>query len=311
MIRKGLRLVYTMLIVLCLYGCDWMQSDSKSENENEINLVFEEKESSEVKSEMDFSQGDLYTMFAEVNNEEIENFLYNDYNKDGLHEAFVVTKKEDVYNLWYMSPTECKVVLTDLQFVDNIDTSILTFETRDYLLLQQSESGVMKTLVYSLDNENMVNQSNISNKGYIHQSTSGELFLDVYQTTDKKKSEQKVITYYLYYMLDNGFREYGAIPISQEQFLEFAGAQIILDDIYEQFGDTPVEISYLYRANHYMNVNITAYGEDRISYHNLTLYYDNKKVSYVSEEMEEGKVETAHMLSIATFPTAFKKPQNR
>lgn len=304
--------VWFLLCMACLSGCTLIDSETKSENENEIKLSYEEKESSEVKSEMDFSQGDLYTMFAEVNNEQIQNFLYDDYNKDGIHEAFVVTKKQNVYNLWYISPAECKIVIENLEYVDNQNTGILAFETKDYLLLQQSVKGEMNTLVYSVNNENQVNQASISEKGYIHQSVSGEIFLDVYQTDDTKSKvkQQEVTTYYLYYVLDGGFREYGAIPIGQEQFLMFQGAQEILDVIQEKYSGAQLEISYLYRANHYINMNITVYKDDRIEYRNITLHYDDKKVSYVSEELSKGKVETAHILNIATFPTAFKEPQN-
>lgn len=304
----------TLFLFVCLSGCSLMNKETKSENENEIKLEFEQAESSEIKSEMDFSQGDLYTMFEEVNNEQIENFLYDDYNKDGLHEAFVVTKDMNTYKLWYMSPSDCKMVIDNLEYVDNQNTEILAFEIKDYLLLQQTVKGTKNTLVYSVNNNNQVIQSNISGKGYVRHTAAGEIFLDVYETVDDKskiEKQQEYTTYYLYYVYDDGFREYGAIPIGQEQFLEFQGAQDILDDIYEKYADAQLDISYLYRANHYININITVYGDSRIEYRHITLYYDDKKVSYVSEEVDKGKVETAHILGIATFPTAFKEPQNK
>ncbi len=308
------RLFFCLWLIICmidLCACSLLESETRSENENEIQLSFEEKENSEVKSEMDFSQGDLYTMFSEVNNEEVESFLYDDYNKDGIHEAFVVTKEQNKYKLWYMSPTDCKMVCENIEYVDVQNTEILSFETKDYLLLQQSVKGQLNTLVYSVDNENEVNQAKISGKGYIRTNAAGEIFLDVYESVPEQSNvkQQDYITYYLYYVYDNGFKEYGAIPIGQEQFLLFEGAQEILDDIYTKYGDTQIEITYLYRANHYMNLNITVYENSRIEYRNLILHYDNEKVSYVSEEIAKGKVEVAHTLDIATFPTAFKQPQ--
>ena len=303
---------WVFLCMMFLSGCSLLESENRSESENEIKLSFEEKESSEVKPELDFSQGDLYTLFAEVNNESIENFLYDDYNKDGIHEAFVVTKEQNMYKLWYMSPSECKIVCDNLEYVDCQNTEILAFETKDYLLLQQSEKGIMNTLVYSVNHENQVNQASISGKGHIHQNATGEIFIDVYDEVDEKNKAAKntYTTYYLYYVLDGGFREYGAIPIGQEQFLKFQGAQDVLDRIYEKYAEAELDISYLYRANHYIHINVTIYADNRIEYRNITLYYDDKKVSYVSEDMEKGKMETAHLLNIATFPTAFKEPQN-
>lgn len=312
--KKCWNYISILFLILCLGGCSFSDSETKQENTNEIKLEVGEKESSEMKSEMDFAQGDLYTMFEEVNNEPIENFLYDDYNKDGIHEAFVVTKTEDIYKLWYMSPSGCKIVNDNLGYVDNQSTEILAFETKDYLLLQQSAEGRMNTLVYSVNNDNGVIPANISGKGYIRHTASGEIFLDVYEETGEEgesKEQRDYITYYLYYVYDDGFREYGAIPIGQEQFLEFDGAQDILDDIYEEYEDAQPEISYLYRANHYININITVYEDNKIDYRNITLYYDDSKVSYVSEDMAKGKVDTAHMLGIATFPTAFKEPQKK
>lgn len=302
-----------LCLLMCLSGCSFVNNVTKSENENEIKLEFAEEKSSEMKSEMDFSQGDLYTMFEEVNNEQIENFLYDDYNKDGIHEAFVVTKVASTYKLWYMSPSDCKMVIGNLEYVDNQHTEILAFEIKDYLLLQQTMEGTKNTLVYSVNNNNQVIQSNISGIGHVRHTATGEIFLDVYETADEKskvEKQQEYTTYYLYYVYDDGFREYGAIPIGQEQFLQFQGAQDILDDIYEKYGDAQLDISYLYRANHYINVNITVYEDSRIENRNITLYYDERKVSYASEDVKRGKVETAHVLGIATFPTAFKEPQN-
>jgi len=251
-------------------------------------------------------------MFAEVNNESVENFLYDDYNKDGIHEAFVVTKEQNIYKLWYMSPSDCKIVCDSLEYVDVQNTEIIGFGTKDYLLLQQSVKGQMNTLVYSVNNDNQVIQASVSGKGHIHQNASGEIFLDVYDKLDDKSKVniQEYKTYYLYYIYDDGFREYGAIPIGQEQFLAFQGAQEILDDINERYSESQLEITYLYRSNHYINVNITIYENNRLEYRNLLLHYDDKKVTKLSEELEKGKVEVAHILSIATFPTAFKQPQN-
>ncbi len=295
-----------------LSGCTFVNTETKSENENEIKLEIEEIESVDIKSEMDFSQGDLYTMFEEVNNEQIENFLYDDYNKDGIHEAFVVTKQKNTYKLWYMSPADCKIVIDNLEYVDNANTEILSFETKDYLLLQQYVKGVLNTLVYSVNNDNQVIQTNISGKGYIRHNASGEIFLDVYEEIDEKNkvTQPEYSTYYLYYVYDDGFREYGAIPIGQEQFLKYQGAQDILDDIYEKYKGKQLEISYLYRANHYININITIYEDSRAEYRNVTLKYDDESVAYISEDMAEGKIEIAHLLNIATFPAAYKEPHN-
>lgn len=298
-------------LVCGMFGCSYINDESQQEIDAEINLAIKEEESSEVKPEMDFSQGDLYTMFTEMNDESVQSFLYDDYNKDGMHEAFVVTDKESAYNLWYMSPTECKIVEENLGAVDVQKTEIIGFETKDYLFLQRSLEGVKNTLVYTLDEDNKVVSVNVSGRGYIYQNASSETFIDVAQKKNdgNPAEEPTYTTYYLYHVSETDFREYGAIPIGEEQFLTFEGAQEILDSIHEIYGDKQIEIAYLYRANHYININITVYDDGGVGYENLLLHYDDKKVTYVSQERKNGKVDIAHVLGIATFPTSFKEPE--
>lgn len=298
------------LLAMVCSGCSLDLAESKSENEAAITLSLEETEESVLQTEADFSRGDLLTMFESVNNEEVENFIYDDYNKDGIHEAFVLTKEENYHKLWYLHSKECQIICDRLENLEQLETDILTFPTKDYLLLQQTEGGKKNTLVYSIDNDNQVQEADISHKGYISMTPSGEIWLQTYRESEKEdRASLEVQTYYLSYAYDEGFREYGAIPIGKEQFLEFDGAQEILDDISEKYPEYKLEYSFLYRANHYININITLLKDGMIEYRNLTLNYDDSSVTRASEDLAVGKTEVAYMLDIATFPTAFKHPR--
>lgn len=298
------------LLAMVCSGCSLDLAESKSENEAAITLSLEETEESVLQTEADFSRGDLLTMFESVNNEEVENFIYDDYNKDGIHEAFVLTKEENYHKLWYLHSKECQIICDRLENLEQLETDILTFPTKDYLLLQQTEGGKKNTLVYSIDNDNQVQEADISHKGYISMTPSGEIWLQTYRESEKEdRASLEVQTYYLSYAYDEGFREYGAIPIGKEQFLEFDGAQEILDDISEKYPEYKLEYSFLYRANHYININITLLKDGMIEYKNLTLNYDDSSVTRASEDLAVGKTEVAYMLDIATFPTAFKHPR--
>lgn len=298
------------LLGMICSGCSFDLAESRSENEAAITLSSEETEESVLQTEADFSRGDLLTMFESVNNEEVENFIYDDYNKDGIHEAFVLTKEENYHKLWYLHSKECQNVCDCLENLEQLETDILTFPTKDYLLLQQKEDGKRNTLVYSIDNNNQVQEADISRKGYISITPSGEIWLQTYRENAREdRASLEVQTYYLSYAYDEGFREYGAIPIGKEQFLEFDGAQKILDDISEEYSDCEIDYSFLYRANHYININITLLKDGVMEYKNLTLNYDNSSVTSTSEDLADGKAEVANMLDIATFPTAFKHPR--
>ena len=262
-----------------------------------------------MEEKADFSEGDLFTMFEEINNETVVDFLYDDYNRDGLYEAFVLTR-ENEDRLWYISADGCEIVQENLGDAGKAQADILAYRIKHYLLLQQEINGRKNTLVYSVDNDNKVSELNISGKGYLYQNQEGELLLQVVKEEHNASGERKdaVYDYYLYYALDEGFQEYGAIPIAEEQFLEFEGAREVLDKIYQEYQEYEVECSFLYRSNHYIHINITLKKDGNLENKHMTLKYDLSGVQSTSEHLTEGKVETAYMLEIATYPTAFRHP---
>ncbi len=304
------------LIVFCCFinlcGCNEIfQNEVKNENEYVINLETTENGSEDERLDTDLSKGDLYTMFEELNNEEVQEFFYDDYNKDGKHEAFVVTRETNLHKLWYISPNDCHIVSKELKYVDDQKSEILEYETKDYLLLQHYKDQNVNTLVYSVNNEDEVIEAKISDKGYVRHNARGDVFLDIYDEVNEKSKEKQhsFNTYYMYYVYEDGFKEYGAIPISEEQFLCFDGAAQILEDVHTKYADTQLDIAYLYRANQYINMNVTIYRDNRIEYRNVLIKYDDKMVYCVSDEHGKGKMETAYLLNIATFPPAFKQPE--
>lgn len=295
-------LLYGVLI-FCLSGCSFVKTERKSENEAEITLALQDGTEEQSEKQWDLSRGDLLTMFEAVSNEEIISFLYDDYNKDGIHEAFVLTKEDD-YTIWYMSSEGCELVEEGIEQIDEAQTDLLSYRTKDYAIIQHVNRGIPVTFLYSVDNNNGVIEPDISGCGYLRQNEKNELEFRIFNDTQGKK----YCTYYLYYLMDDGFREYGAIPISEEQFLEFAGAGELLDEVKAPYGDKLIETSFLYRSNHYININLTIFNEGQLDYRNMTVYYDNTHVEKRMDKPSHGKVEIAHMLEIATFPTAFKHP---
>ncbi len=290
-----------------LYGCSHTEEFDSEKSTEDIRITLDITEDDQKEKTTDFSRGDLFTMFEEVNNETVIDFQYGDYNKDGTHEAFVLTDTEG-YKLWYMHPGGCELVREDFGKIDNITTDTLEFSTKKYLLVQWEKDGCPNTLVYTLDNKNSVLEPIISGKGFLSEDTGNHMILRVY---GKDSQQSDYCDYYLYYTPDEGFKEYGGIPIAEEQFLEFQNASEILEKIRSNYGEHELEISYLYRSNQYMNINWSFYENGKVWYRHATLQYDNEKVKVVGELEQQGKAEIAHMLEIATFPTAFKHPDSR
>lgn len=281
-------------------GCQMINTETKNENSAQIELQTDktEEESAEISN---LSKGDLKAMFEEVNNEAVLKFFYDDYNKDGVHEAFALTEN----NLWYISPAGCEIVIEKLQNVDVPMSEILSFQTKDYLLLQ-FDKAVKNTLIYSIDNEDKLMEANISDKGIFTVGQDGTMRLVMQQGGAAEKKEQ--VTCYLYYQIDEGFREYGAIPISEEQFLEYEGADEILEKLYKEFEGKEVAFTFLYRSNHIIDINIAVSSQEDKANYNIEVKYGNVNVEAILKHPVNGKAETAYMLDIATFPTSFKHP---
>lgn len=306
--KKWYLCIVCFLFLLGLSGCSLIETQTKSENEIEIELVSENTENKKNKENSDFSHGDLQTMFEEMSNENVVIFLYEDYNQDGIHEAFVVTKEDD-YKLWYMSGMGCELIQSGIDIGETEIAEILDYGTKSYLLLQRRKGKFNNTLVYTVDNDSHAVEADISGIGYIRRSEGRELSLQIPNTEDG--GHVTYLTYYLYHMLDEGFKEYGAIPISEEQFLEFEGAQDIIDTLYEEYADAELTFSFLYRSNHYINLNVVITKNGEVQYKTMTLKYDTRKVSGEKSGLMDGRMETAVILEIATFPTAFRHPEQQ
>ena len=90
-------------------------------------------------------------MFEEVNNENVVDFEYGDYNKDGTHEAFVLTN-DNGYKLWYMHDQGCELVIEKFTEDEKISVDKVDYSTKSYLFLHRVENGKKNTLVYTIDN---------------------------------------------------------------------------------------------------------------------------------------------------------------
>lgn len=301
---KGRYVFLLMMSILSLTGCsDQKVYDADSEEDN-VRIMLDTTERDNKKEKTDFSRGDLYTMFEEVNNENVVDFEYGDYNKDGTHEAFVLTN-DNGYKLWYMHDQGCELVIEKFTEDEKISVDKVDYSTKSYLFLHRVENGKKNTLVYTIDNADGVLEPNVSGKGYLSEEGKNNLVLRVYSG---EEDADGYCDYYLYYNPDEGFKEYGGIPIAEEQFLEFDGAAEILADLHKEYEGYDLDISYLYRSNRYIHLNITYYDGSKLQYKHTTLQYDDTKVTLTGSLIEEGREETAHILGSATFPTAFKHP---
>lgn len=299
--KRQTGLLWMICFSLWLTGCTFPDASIKRENQAAIRLDLEQ-ESVQPQDVSDLSKGDLLAMFEEKNNKEVLNFLYSDYNRDGRHEAFVLTRGEK-YVLWYISPEDFEQV-KEFEAVREKETGILSFVTKEYVSITEEIEEQPVSYVFSVDNRDRVLETGLSGRGHIYRNLNRDIQFDV---VDEKNGTTG--TYYLYYSMDEGFKEFGAIPISREQFLEYDGAEEILEELNDTYGDDGVEYEFMYRSNSVIQINLeweTGGGKEQ---RHLTLNYDERGTVSASESVEPGLIEFAHFLEIATYPVVFKHPE--
>lgn len=298
--RKRINLCVVSCLLILTVGCSYSDSSVKRENQASIQLELEQ-ESVQKQDGKDLSKGDLRAMFEEKNNDEVLNFLYSDYNRDGLHEAFVLTRGKQ-YALWYVSPKELEQV-REFDEIREKETGILSFVTKEYVSVTEVRGEQPVSYVFSVDNRNLVLETGLSGRGHIYRNLNRDIQFDV---VDEKQGTTG--TYYLYYSMDEGFREFGAIPISREQFLEFEGAEEILEELDDTYGKEEAVYQFLYRSNSVIQINLEWQDGGRTQQRHLTLSYDERGTVSASDSVETGLIEFAHFLEIATYPVVFKHP---
>ncbi len=298
--RRRTGILCGICILIGLAGCSYPDDSVKRENQAAIQLEMD-TENVQKQDGKDLSKGDLLAMFEEKNNDQVLNFLYSDYNRDGRHEAFVLTTGNK-YVLWYISPDDFEQV-REFNEIRERETGILSFVTKEYVSVTEEKAEQPVSYVFSVDNRNRVLETGLSGGGHIYRNLNRDIQFDV---IDEKQGTTG--TYYLYYSMDEGFKEFGAIPISREQFLEFDGAQEVLEELDDTYGESGVEYEFLYRTNSVIQINMEWKNGSKMEQRHLTLSYDERGTVSTSESVEPGKIEFAHFLEIATYPVVFKHP---
>ena len=229
-------------------------------------------------------------------------FDFYDYDGDGVKEAFAVVGQsleqghERVYNesvgittkseeLWFVSPTKCERLMRAQtesdSFAWHLERGYIGLRTFLVLL----DSGSTSPYYWSVKNGDVIYHSEISGimdgvhfvrdifplPGSIDFLLSRSLYEGSWHTFQP---------YYFYWDDDSySFKEYGAIVISQQIFLQFDGAESLLNEI-TVAGYKITNI--LYRSNGIININWideSNYKEAKCLYHgNTTLSVEYGKV---------------------------------
>lgn len=316
-----LRIIY-LILLLGLTGCTLELPTGKAETDQNmtIKITVEDTQADTVSVHdtplSDLEETDLLYMFGEKSNEPVLAHYYGDFDHDGIHEIFVVTGDllqgpvdgaETIYGkLWLVNSKSIQLAAEDFSGVSD-DISIWHFENRDFLAASKSYITGNLTYLWTVS-QGMPKKDSVSGLGDIRNEDGSLYVAQVTEDAMLEDSELKgqTIKYYdMYY--DGFFREYGAIVITRERFLEYEGSEDILTKLETDYPDSRMEI--LYHDNHVIYVNVEHLAENIIYYHSAIV--DIMDETLVLRNVIEGKYEKALLKEIAIYPQRYSTYTDR
>lgn len=206
-----------------------------------------------------------------------------DYDGDGQQEFIYLlinpgSSKEDIYNykvdIWFGNKKGVRKIIQG-ETIDPNTYGIIEVAGRRYF--RYDSFSVTSSTTHLLEVRNNQCSEYFTACGGINFSKDSNDFTVTYDCYDMFYDKQE--KYYLghtwkdyYYYADaEGFHEYGAKEISQEEFSKFKNAETIFKDINMKYGNaTNSNLQFLKRSNGLIHINISVEDEDRISYYYMT-----------------------------------------
>ena len=315
-----LLLVLSVIGVLCLVflvGCT--QTSDKSINtdsaeKKKVVAVDEKALVEKFKNETKKSEN--------VKSENVLKVFCDDFDTNGTYEAFILTgeltadENECRWSegkVWFVSEKEIEMLQEGLFTHFSFEPKVMTInETKMLHVYKEYATGACSYLFGVVEDKPCTYFA--YQNGYIHEK-NGKVFLNNSAYDAYYENDMKIFTghtfkdYYLYFEKDDdkfkGFREYGAIEISLEQFLKFQGAQETINRIKAEKKNVEIT-NILYRENNIININCIIPEKTGYSQSYVTVNYNDKEV--YNFESDGGKYEVAIVPEIATYPV-FAEPK--
>ena len=270
---------------------------------------------------------DYRTRLESVCSDKIVDFIYDDFDADGTNEAFATSTKDAfdtgsdciTADVWYITDTDVKKLYADLRasVVEAEKCSVIVkLDSKGKKLVAVSEwyqTGNSAYIWYVQDGEAVLD-AGTSGKGICFIKNNEEYgwiegCSSAYDNlTDNTGHTWK--TYYFYF--DDGLKEYGGIPVSEDDVKGIRGGKGILQSIREK-GKIQ---SIFARENGIIQINYLAENVNC----NATLLYRNQSLEILAyhdadadalENSNQGGVYTAAMIaSIATYPDKIEQYVN-
>ena len=255
---------------------------------------------------------DALKQLEAASGQRMETYICADLNRDGYEECIGAFAEGYTWQFWYRDPVSgrCAQLLKMSQGFDECSLCLIRHENETHVVANAYNlmGNNKRFSIFAMQGSNMhVLAPDLY--GYVYQNERGEIILDVESYDGYYDADVGVyMTHtwkdtYLYY--ENGiYKEYGALKLSEAQFLRFDNAADILSDIRAKYPDREIVFSYFLRENGIAHIQCCLkeeYGSLMFFYY--TLYVEGTHLTGGLENYYDGQMASRFSAFEATYPT--------
>ncbi|MCM1184284.1 MAG: hypothetical protein NC337_13015 [Roseburia sp.] len=256
---------------------------------------------------------DALAQLESASGHQMEVYICTDMNNDGYEECIGAFSENGVWQFWYRDPVSgrCTRLLQLSQCFDACDLCLLRHDKETHVAANAYNlmGNNKRFSIFAMQGAAMQVLAP-DMYGYVWQNENGEILLDVEDYDgyyDAFANVYMLHTWkdtYLYY--ENGvYKEYGALALSEEQFLRFDNAADVLSNIRAEYPDSDMEFSYFLRENGIAHIQCRLKEEDgSLRFFYYTLYVEGSRLADGLEYYYDGQMAGSFSPFEVTYPPA-------
>lgn len=256
----------------------------------------------------------LMQCLEDASGHKMEEYVYADMDHDGNEEMLGAYEEDSFgWSIWYTNSdgSICQPVPGSEQGFDTCSFKLLNFPSETHIVINEVNlmGNNKRYSIYKLKDQEL--QPLVHDQyGYVYQNAVSDILLDVedydahYDIASELFMGHTWKDTYLYYE-DGSYKEYGAVILSEEQFLRYDNAAELLSDICEDAGDGEIQFCYFLRENGIVHIQCectTEYGSADYFYY--TLRVEGKHLTGSLESKNDGCMGTSFSWLEVTYPEA-------
>lgn len=210
----------------------------------------------------------MLAILDEACGSELYKYISVDMDKDGANEMVGVRRDDHSCDVWYCS-SDMGIYgyVIPVQWYDDYNFELMDMGDEVHVVIDGANLlGNYKSYSILTLHDGQLDVPVFNQYGYVYMNDERDIILEVeeydkeYNVTNDKLTGFTHKDTYLYYE-DDGYKEYGAAKLSEEDFMKYDNAQELLDTIETVFREewtVEIRFSYLIRENGIVHIQCEA-----------------------------------------------------